>query len=108
MFLSYINNIKEYYLYNNPHNLARSFLVKYYQKIYFGMPGTGKSHEVHENIIKNDLNVEDNENIINTVFHPEYSYGDFMGKLLPITNASKQVEYNYYEGFNINKNRSNY
>lgn len=63
------------------------------------MPGTGKSHKVHENIIKNDLNVEDNENIINTVFHPEYSYGDFMGKLLPITNASKQVEYNYYEGF---------
>lgn len=73
--------------------------MKYCQKIYFGMPGTGKSHEVHENIIKNELSVEDDENIINTVFHPEYSYGDFMGKLLPITNGSKQVEYNYYEGF---------
>lgn len=69
------------------------------QKIYFGIPGSGKSHKVHNEIIKNHLNINDEKNIICTVFHPEYSYGDFMGKLLPITNASKQVEYNFYEGF---------
>jgi len=73
--------------------------LKWIQKIYFGMPGTGKSHKVHNDVIKNELNIIADENIINTVFHPEYSYGDFMGKLLPITNELKQVEYNYYEGF---------
>jgi 5-methylcytosine-specific restriction enzyme B len=71
----------------------------YIQKIYFGMPGTGKSHKVHKEVIPNDLKIDDDDNIISTVFHPEYSYGDFMGKLLPITNAKKDVEYNYYEGF---------
>ena len=63
------------------------------------MPGSGKSHKVHENIIKNELAISNSKNIISTVFHPEYSYGDFMGKLLPITNSKKQVEYNYFEGF---------
>lgn len=69
------------------------------QKIYFGIPGSGKSHKVHNEIIKNHLKIDDEKNIICTVFHPEYNYGDFIGKLLPITNANKQVEYNYYEGF---------
>lgn len=38
----------------------------YIQKIIFGSPGTGKSH------------------LIKSVFHPEYTYGDFMEKLLPL------------------------
>ncbi|MGZ8174010.1 MULTISPECIES: hypothetical protein [Methylobacter] len=36
-------------------------------------------------------------NVIKTVFHPEYTYGDFVGKLMPITRANN-VEYNFYEG----------
>lgn len=71
--------------------------MNFYQKIYFGIPGCGKSYKVHKEVIPNDLNIEDDSNIIKTVFHPEYGYGDFMGKLLPITNDSK-VEYNYYAG----------
>lgn len=59
------------------------------QKIYFGSPGTGKSHKVKE---------ETQDGItINAVFHPEYTYGDFMGKLLPHTQDGK-VSYNYYPG----------
>lgn len=67
------------------------------QKILFGSPGTGKSHRVDNHIIPNDLGIRDNNNIIKTVFHPEYTYGDFVGKLVPYTKASK-VEYNFYAG----------
>jgi 5-methylcytosine-specific restriction protein B len=67
------------------------------QKILFGSPGTGKSHRVDKDIIPNDLGIKDENNIIKTVFHPEYTYGDFVGKLVPYTKASK-VEYNFYAG----------
>ncbi len=67
------------------------------QQILFGSPGTGKSHRVHNEIVKNDLKISEAKNIISTVFHPEYTYGDFMGKLVPLTRGGK-VEYNYYEG----------
>jgi 5-methylcytosine-specific restriction endonuclease McrBC GTP-binding regulatory subunit McrB len=70
------------------------------QKIFFGSPGTGKSYKIDSEIIPDKLGInrETNpENIIKTVFHPEYTYGDFMGKLVPLTRASK-VEYQFYEG----------
>jgi 5-methylcytosine-specific restriction endonuclease McrBC GTP-binding regulatory subunit McrB len=67
------------------------------QRILFGSPGTGKSHRVRE-VILPELGIEpDGGNCIQTVFHPEYSYGDFMGKLMPHT-VSGSVKYNYYEG----------
>jgi 5-methylcytosine-specific restriction endonuclease McrBC GTP-binding regulatory subunit McrB len=68
------------------------------QKILFGSPGTGKSHKIDKEIIPNDLGITSPENVIKTVFHPEYTYGDFMGKLVPITISSGKPEYNYYEG----------
>jgi hypothetical protein len=52
------------------------------QKILFGSPGTGKSYKIDHEIIPNDLEINKSlnpENIIKTVFHPEYTYGDFMG-----------------------------
>lgn len=70
------------------------------QKILFGSPGTGKSHRIDTVIIPEDLKIEKRQtpgNIIKTVFHPEYTYGDFIGKLTPITKSGK-VEYNFYEG----------
>ncbi|MEA5601007.1 hypothetical protein [Nostoc sp. UHCC 0252] len=70
-------------------------------KILFGSPGTGKSHRIVSEIIPKYLGINESiypENIIKTVFHPEYTYGDFMGKLVPITISSGKVEYNYYEG----------
>jgi len=70
-------------------------LSKIIQRILFGSPGTGKSYRVAEEL---KINVtETPENVIKTVFHPEYTYGDFMGKLVPITRSGK-VEYSYYEG----------
>lgn len=68
------------------------------QKILFGSPGTGKSHKV-ENYYVKGLNIDiEGGNCIKTVFHPEYTYGDFMGKLMPLSDEKGNVTYNYYEG----------
>ena len=70
------------------------------QKIIFGSPGPGKCYMIDHEIIPYELNIDidkNPENIIKAVFHPEYTHGDFMGKLLPMTRG-KQVEYNFYEG----------
>ena len=68
------------------------------QVILFGSPGTGKSRRIIRELIP-ELGIDpDGENCIKTVFHPEYTYGDFMGKLMPLTNSGK-VEYNFYTGY---------
>lgn len=70
------------------------------QKILFGSPGTGKSFQIvdAENSYFRQLFMDGQKpDLIKTVFHPEYTYGDFMGKLMPLTNRGK-VEYRYYAG----------
>ena len=75
------------------------------QKILFGSPGTGKSYKITGEStedhypIKEQLGINDPRNIIKTVFHPEYTYGDFIGKLLPQTTSSNSVIYKYYPGY---------
>jgi 5-methylcytosine-specific restriction protein B len=72
------------------------------QKILFGSPGTGKSYQIRK-IAEKELNIEWNKqsqslkNTIKTVFHPEYTYSDFVGKLLPQTDGSGVI-YKFYEG----------
>ena len=72
------------------------------QLILFGSPGTGKSYHIVKEIlpaigIEGDESPEDSPNVTRVVFHPEYSYGDFVGKLMPLT-KDKQVEYKFYAG----------
>ena len=68
------------------------------QKILFGSPGTGKSYQIRE-IAQQELYLAWNEhtksleNTIKTVFHPEYTYSDFVGKLLPQTTGSGSIIY---------------
>lgn len=72
-------------------------MEKFKQIILFGSPGVGKSHYIRAKLLPS-LGVDPTgENCIATVFHPEYGYGDFMGKLLPIT-RNNSIEYRYYEG----------
>jgi 5-methylcytosine-specific restriction protein B len=80
------------------------------QKIFFGCPGTGKSHQISNDIdggiVKKILGIDKDKNdhagnLIKTVFHPEYTYGDFMGKLMPMTmndGNNKSVYYQFHEG----------
>jgi 5-methylcytosine-specific restriction endonuclease McrBC GTP-binding regulatory subunit McrB len=68
------------------------------QAILFGSPGTGKSrHVARELLPKIGIDGEESPNVTRVVFHPEYSYGDFMGKLMPLTKEG-QVQYNFYAG----------
>lgn len=68
------------------------------QLILFGSPGTGKSHKVDEVIAAGLEAKKNNSQIVKTVFHPEYTYGDFMGKLMPLTDEVGKVTYRYYPG----------
>jgi 5-methylcytosine-specific restriction endonuclease McrBC GTP-binding regulatory subunit McrB len=72
--------------------------MAYIQKILFGSPGTGKSHKVDKELIPSTLKITSSENKIKTVFHPEYTYGDFLGKLVPHTKDNGKVEYKFFEG----------
>lgn len=69
------------------------------QKILFGSPGTGKSYKVFE-IAENELKISADRfhsNVVKTVFHPEYKYSDFIGKLLPFSSGNS-ITYKYYAG----------
>lgn len=72
------------------------------QKILFGSPGTGKSYQIREIAIdKLGIPLIENtqilSNAVRTVFHPEYTYADFMGKLLPLTQGDSVI-YKFYPG----------
>lgn len=68
-----------------------------YQKIYFGAPGTGKSHKIDYNLFKDkDGNLigkgikeipEDRK--FRTTFHPDYDYAQFVGAYKPKKELNK-------------------
>lgn len=65
----------------------------YAQTIYYGVPGSGKSHKVDE-YIKGEKDV-DEEQVIRVVFHPDYTNADFVGQIMPtMTGENKdKIEY---------------
>lgn len=46
-----------------------------YNLLFYGVPGSGKSHEIDKMIVQ-----ERSERV---VFHPDYTYSDFVGQILP-------------------------
>lgn len=51
------------------------------QQIYYGAPGTGKSHIINEQVC--------NESVIRTTFHPDSDYSTFVGCYKPTTKVVK-------------------
>lgn len=49
--------------------------------LYYGVPGSGKSYTV-DKFCKDNLS--DNQYMRRVVFHPDYTYSDFVGQILPI------------------------
>lgn len=69
-------------------------LIKGYNKIYFGLPGCGKSHKIN-NLVKNEV-------YFRTIFYQDYSYSDFVGQILPSIetdrNGNKTIAYKFNSG----------
>lgn len=62
----------------------------------YGVPGCGKSHAIKENYCNNDAYME------RAVFHPDYTYSDFVGQILPkvLVNemGNKSITYEFEPG----------
>lgn len=69
--------------------------------IFYGVPGCGKSYYVNSLL---GLNEEDENKKLNAkfykriLFHPEYSYSDFVGQLVPQTDADGRIKYEFKAG----------
>lgn len=59
--------------------------------LFYGVPGSGKSYAISN--ICNDESVMER-----VVFHPDYSYSDFVGQIMPRLNADNKLEYVFTPG----------
>lgn len=60
-----------------------------YNKIYYGIPGCGKSYKVSNEVLAG----VSKENIFRTTFYLDYTNSDFIGQLVPKTDKEKHVTY---------------
>lgn len=72
------------------------------QMIYYGAPGTGKSFEADSEILKTYPNYKnishgDSSFVFKTTIHPEYSYHDFIGQIMPTKNGP-DITYDFQPG----------
>ena len=58
----------------------------------YGVPGSGKSWTIEHEYCKKGTNVE------RLVFHPDYTYSDFIGQSLPNVDEEGQVSYKFTPG----------
>ncbi len=75
-----------------PHNQELESFAKFGNVIFYGVPGCGKSY-----FIKELLNGVDLEYYSRVLFHPEYTYADFVGQLLP-KRENKELAYPFVPG----------
>lgn len=71
--------------------------IKSYNRIIFGAPGTGKSFQ-----LKTESQPKDSSspfaNVERVTFHPDYSYGQFVGSYKPISDDEGKIRYEYVPG----------
>lgn len=81
-----------------PHIDEKNRLKNGYNAIYYGAPGTGKSYEVNELIKKIYSDYDSytgNDFVFRVTLHPEYTYTDFVGQILPSTDLNGRVYYKF-------------
>lgn len=75
-------------------NNQAAMLNRTFQKIFFGAPGTGKSHEVNRltgELLDNGEKV-DLPNVFRTTFHPDTDYASFVGCYKPTMKPTSKEE----------------
>lgn len=60
--------------------------------LFYGVPGSGKSWTIEHEYCKTGTQVE------RLVFHPDYTYSDFIGQILPAVAEDGQVSYKFTPG----------
>ena len=86
-------NQYEKYLLEQSNSLEELNLFEY-NRIFFGAPGTGKSHTLNE---EKDKLLEKGGSYERVTFHPDYSYSQFVGTYKPIIKEEK-ILYTYVPG----------
>ena len=71
--------------------------IKSYNRIIFGAPGTGKSFQLKD---ESQPSTEPYpfESIERVTFHPDYSYGQFVGSYKPVSDDNGKINYEYVPG----------
>ena len=73
-FIRFFESITPKVTINRPNDI-KSDISKVLQQIYYGAPGTGKSHEINR--------LTEGEEVIRTTFHPDSDYSTFVGCYKP-------------------------
>ncbi len=68
--------------------------IKSYNRIIFGAPGTGKSFQLKQESTDGNHFA----NIERVTFHPDYSYGQFVGSYKPVSDDEGRIRYEYVPG----------
>ena len=69
------------------------------QRIYYGVPGTGKSYTINKMMEERypDPAVRD-AHYRRLIFHPTYSYEDFVGSIKPLMTPDRPLDYMFAPG----------
>lgn len=99
---SYIRymDIESYSLEDQSQDESNLVQVDTWNKIYYGAPGTGKSYSVSEeikSIYPNYIEEESADYVVRTSLHPEYTYSDFVGQVMPVKNG-EDITYDFKPG----------
>ena len=74
--------------------ISKDKKYKSYNRIIFGAPGTGKSFQLKQESTDGNHFA----NIERVTFHPDYSYGQFVGSYKPISDDDGRIRYEYVPG----------
>lgn len=91
-----LSNDKRLYISTSPTSALSP--VHPIQRIYYGVPGSGKSHKIDSEIEGKIPSKADRDfQTVRVVFHPDYTNADFVGQILPVTTPGG-IKYEFKPG----------
>lgn len=95
-----VKNLNDHYVPENEEDISDDINIDENNRIknganvlLYGVPGCGKSYTIMNKYCK------DADVIERVVFHPDYTYGDFVGQILPLTDAeTRKIRYEFTAG----------